>query len=108
MDRVGKDRGWLHPHLEATQVLRLDDRPPVVPEMAESIVEEEQHFDVGALLKLLVETVADLPIKYLVGVVIAADEVRNQKHAHIRKHRRRAAAGVADGDIARLNRVHYL
>jgi len=105
---VGVDLGELHAQLHAPQVVRLVDRVPRVPEVAEAVIEEAQHLDAVFLLEGLVQFRPDIAVEQAIGLVVAADEVGHEERRHLGEHGARRAGGIADRDVAGLHRVHDL
>ena len=90
------------------QVLRLDDRAFVGPEVAEAEVVEEQKLELVFLLEFLIEAVADLAVEHGVGLLVVLHQIGDEEHAHLGEYGCRRAGRTADGDVAGLDGVHDL
>src|SRR6516164_690539 len=98
IDRVGEHFGRLYPEFHAAQILRRGYWPAVVPEMAEAVIVKAKDFQLVFVLKLPVEAVADRPVEHFVGLVVALDEVGDEKDTHLGEYGRGGAPRVANRD----------
>src|SRR5262249_32095960 len=107
-NRVGKYLGKLYANLAPAEILGLDDRTLVGPEVTIAVVVEEQRLDLVFFLEFLAEPLTDLAIEHGVGRIVVLHEIRDEERAHLRKDGRRGAGRAADCDIAGLDGIHDL
>jgi hypothetical protein len=82
------------------------DRPLGVPEMPETVIEVIDDLHAIFLLEYLVEVVPNLAIQDRVSLLVAADQLADKEHPHLREQRRRGAAWVAKSNVSGLHGIH--